>query len=151
MTTRLQKAIDELNDAVDAFTKGGAGSGNFGHGGREGERGGSAGAGGGKPVGGESRVKPWADRSPQEKWKSIESSDYQNRGPDAPRSGRPDAISVYGTSALLEFKDTPEEEAKAWTKHKIDLEHLPYTSITTAQKGDYPNDWVHVYVDFSGG
>lgn len=51
MNDRLQKAIDVLESAVDDLLKGGAGSGNFGHGGREGERGGSGSAGGGsKPT-----------------------------------------------------------------------------------------------------
>lgn len=85
----------------------------------------------------------------------YKTDDWQNRDGAYPKSGVPDAVDnagSYGDEAFIEFsfKNTPESHARTWVHKWLQSKRLPFTKITTGQDGDYNDDWVMVYVTYTG-
>ena len=84
----------------------------------------------------------------ENKLKSFETDDYQNRNGDYPKSDIPDSISYYKFGLEFYFKNTSEKSAKNWVKTFCDKNGLVPTSIDAWQDGDYQDDWVVCEADF---
>lgn len=70
--------------------------------------------------------------------------DYQNRGGDYPRAGKPDTISVYKNTLEFSFKNTSEADGKEWVEKFARRNDLPVEKIDSWQDGEYQDDWIIV-------
>jgi hypothetical protein len=79
-----------------------------------------------------------------EQLKAMATDDYQNRNGNYPKSDIPDSIQVcvFDNEVIINasFKNTDETTAKNWLKTK--LSNYKISKLTSAQTGDYHNDWV---------
>jgi len=79
-------------------------------------------------------------------------SDYQNRGPNYPKSGIPIDMNIYRDDPQtlnMSFKNTSQKDAEEWAKRFIRSkggnpnDYLIYSR----QTGDYKDDWVEVFIE----
>ena len=82
--------------------------------------------------------------------KELATDDYQHRGGNYPRSGKPDTIQVYGTEIEANFKNTSESTAIKWLTDYLDRKGYKFKKVTAYQTGDYDNDWVNASTTVTG-
>lgn len=89
--------------------------------------------------------------------RGFETEDYQHRGKNSPRPGKPDCITFYKNKSTnkievtVSFKSTSEGEAKAWVQRNV-VPVLPGDikyEIKSYQDGDYHDDWVDAILSIS--
>ncbi len=75
-----------------------------------------------------------------------ETDDFQNRGDSYPRGGTPVRIDSYAhknqASLSFAFKNTSEDDARAFVSQFMQQHGLPVSDIQAWQDGDYHDDWV---------
>lgn len=87
--------------------------------------------------------------------RALETDDYQKRGDGYPKSNVPDSIRAYrgdhGNDAMLEFqfKNTSQRTGEAWVTRYCADKKLKVTRVTSAQAGDYHDDWINVHATIS--
>lgn len=86
----------------------------------------------------------------EEELKELATDDYQHRGGNYPRSGKPDTIQVYGTEIEADFKNTSESTAIKWLTDYLDRKGYKFKKVTACQTGDYDDDWVNASTTVTG-
>ena len=82
----------------------------------------------------------------------LENEDYQNRGGNYPKEGKPVTINAYKNGLTISFKNTSEDSALRYVKNMSELSKLfnkTESKVYAYQDGDYHDDWVNVEVSFS--
>lgn len=87
--------------------------------------------------------------------RQLETSDYQNRKGNYPRSDVPDNIDVFVDNKNLilnaMFKNTSEKIAEKWMRQYLMAkvgDVSTKANYSTYQSGDYADDWVTVSITF---
>lgn len=96
------------------------------------------------------RNSSFKQRSLEDELKELATDDYQHRGGNYPRSGKPDTIQVYGTEIEADFKNTSESAAIKWLTDYLDRKGYKFKNVTACQTGDYNNDWVNASTTVTG-